>query len=102
MSEPNALDVLSQLTGRSLLTPPELLKELHQAGWPDHVLVHPADFLALAPYFAMARDEDGLYFNLANAQIRPGRPYTGQSSELNLTDYAGPSNIVLPEWSGPK
>lgn len=91
--EGNALDVLQQLVNRPLLTPTELLKELHRADWPDYCYVHAADFLALAPYFAMARDVDGLYFQLANAQIRPKSDGTG--SHLDLSNYTGPDRVVL-------
>lgn len=89
-----AATVLANLIGRPLLTPAELLKELNQAAWPDTCYVHPADFLALAAGLVAARDDDGMYLQLANVKIRPkGRDHT-----LDLGDYAGPDRVVSGAW----
>lgn len=82
--------VLREMLGRAPMTPADLLRELNQAGWPRTCYVHPLDFLALAPYLSGLKDEDGLYYLVANVVVRP------------KGDLAGGGDLDLVDWSPPR
>lgn len=98
MAEPSFALLLQQLLGRAPMSPPELLRELNVAQWPDECRVHSADFMNLSQYFPLNRDDDGMYFFVGNTTVRPA----GSDHTLDLTDYAGPPKIELAQASWDK
>lgn len=97
MPEETAQTVLSGLLGRAPMSPAQLLKELHRADWPEVCTLSPADFLALANFFALAKDDNGMYFVVAATTVRPA----SHEGHLDLSDWQ-PDRIVLArplsEW----
>lgn len=80
---------LTEILGGALMAPPDLLKEIHKAGWPAKVLVDAPNFFALTMQMGMPlpeREEDGTpYFWVGRTKVTTLVAPPGMT---NLTKWA--------------
>lgn len=65
---------IKEIIGREPLTPPELARALHEAGWPARAQLAPEDFFFLSLLYPVKYDEEVPYFFVSATKVSPPAP----------------------------